>query len=93
MSIPLAHRPNRTLAHYISTHTFVELRLCPCYNMMPRDLFEDMNCRPNNDASSSLSQTYLHCQAVDTTTLFAALGPHTSVRDHDFPPLPARSQH
>ena len=63
--------------------------MCPCYNMMPRELFENMNCRPLPGAES-MSQNYLHCQAVDTTAVFAeisAISNHmfTNVRAPCFP--------
>ena len=60
----------QTLAEYVVDQTFNELRMCPCYNMMPRELFENMNCRPTPDAVS-MSQNYLHCQAVDTAPHYA----------------------
>ena len=62
-------RPWTTLEGYIYSQPFAEHRMCPCYNMMPRELLENLNCRPQPGAES-ISQTYLHCQAVDTTALY-----------------------
>ena len=61
-----------TLAEYVTSQGFAEFRMCPCYNMMPRELFENMNCRPIPTAVS-MSQNYLHCQAVDTTAVYAGV--------------------
>ena len=75
-----------TLEEWINYRGFLELRLCPCYNLMPRDLFENMNCI---EGAYTLSQQYLHCQAVDNAALAAVWpGGITSVRAPCSPPLP-----
>ena len=73
-------RPWTTLEGYIYSQPFAEHRMCPCYNMMPRELFENMNCRPLPSAES-MSQNYLHCQAVDTTADFAEI---SAISNHMF---------
>ena len=80
-----------SLAAYISSQAFLELRVCPCYNMMPRELFEHMNCAPTDASSVSLSQIYLHCQAVDTTATYAD-HPSTNVRAIYFPQRPRNAK-
>lgn len=58
---------------YVGTTEFVQRRLCPCYNRMPRELFEHMNCRPFPRVQT-YSQTYATCQAVDTTGIYTTTG-------------------
>ena len=65
-----------SFAEYLSSLEFFERRLCPCYNMMPRELFENLNCKAAPGHFKSLSESYMHCQSVDFTPYFAAGGPY-----------------
>jgi len=51
---------------------FTELRLCPCYNMIPRAMMENFNCRPSEAGYETLSSTYLLCNAVDMDAIYSA---------------------
>ena len=65
-------------AYATASSEFFERRVCPCYNRMPRALFEHMNCQPGNaghDASSTVSQQFLHCQGIDTAAPYAGYAP------------------
>jgi hypothetical protein len=68
----LHYTGNRTVQDYINkSNMFTELRLCPCYNMIPRAIMEHMNCLPTPGATQTLSSTYLVCQAVDMDAIYS----------------------
>ena len=60
------------LERYISSgFMFNELRLCPCFNMIPRAILEHMNCLMTPGDVYTLSSTYLSCQAIDMDPIYS----------------------
>ena len=61
-----------TLEHYVSaSFIFTELRLCPCFNMIPRAIMEHMNCLATPGSELTLSSSYHSCQAIDMDLIYS----------------------
>lgn len=61
------------VSSYLDSHEFVERRMCPCYNRIPRELMEHLNCR-SSPGAASYSQQYAMCQSTDYTSVYTTTG-------------------